>query len=276
MNAVSAGSLPGNCLNTFTNTGIRNATSASSTLSANDDHERRVDHRRAHLAPQRRVLLELVGGPDQALLEHAAGLARPAPSRRTAARTPSDGARARRTAAARPRRPGAPPRASLAAASTSVCSSSTYSARRIVMPEVTIVASWREATARSFGLTRAKSSTLSSFERYLCAMSTTIRPRSLSCSATSCLDCASTSPRGRDAGEIHRLEDECGHRAAQSPPHAAICSAGDEPPSSRRSSSAECARDSASWRVIFPARTSWASEASIVCMPCAPPVWSTE
>ena len=34
MNAVSAGSLPGNCLNTPTNTGIRNATSASSTITA--------------------------------------------------------------------------------------------------------------------------------------------------------------------------------------------------------------------------------------------------
>ena len=35
MNWVSAGSLPGNCLNTPTNTGIRNATSASSTVTAN-------------------------------------------------------------------------------------------------------------------------------------------------------------------------------------------------------------------------------------------------
>ena len=48
------------------------------------------------------------------------------------------------------------------------------------MPEVTIVASWREATARSVALTRAKSSMLSSLERYLSAMSMTIRPRSLS------------------------------------------------------------------------------------------------
>ena len=36
MNCVSAGSLPGNCLNTPTNTGIRNATSAISTAIANE------------------------------------------------------------------------------------------------------------------------------------------------------------------------------------------------------------------------------------------------
>ena len=35
------------------------------------------------------------------------------------------------------------------------------------MPEETIVASWRVATARSSALTRSKSSMLSSLERYL-------------------------------------------------------------------------------------------------------------
>ena len=75
-----------------------------------------------------------------------------------------------------------------------VCVSSTCSARIIDMPEVTIVASWREATARSLAFTRENSSMFSSFERYLCAMSTTTRPRSLSCSATACLESASTSP----------------------------------------------------------------------------------
>ena len=34
MNWLSTGSLPGNCLNTPSNTGIRNATSASSTITA--------------------------------------------------------------------------------------------------------------------------------------------------------------------------------------------------------------------------------------------------
>ncbi len=48
------------------------------------------------------------------------------------------------------------------------------------MPEVTIVASWREATARSLAFTRANSSRFSSLERYLWAMSMTTRPRSLS------------------------------------------------------------------------------------------------
>ena len=36
----------------------------------------------------------------------------------------------------------------------SVCASSTYSARRIVMPELTIVESWRVMTVRSSGLIR--------------------------------------------------------------------------------------------------------------------------
>src|SRR5947207_13051859 len=43
-----------------------------------------------------------------------------------------------------------------------------------------MVASWREATARSLALTRANSSMLSSLERYLVAMSMTTKPRSLS------------------------------------------------------------------------------------------------
>ena len=64
----------------------------------------------------------------------------------------------------------------------------------IDMPEVTIVASCRDATARSFAFTREKISRLISLERYLWAMSTTTSPRSLSCSATACLESASTSP----------------------------------------------------------------------------------
>ena len=62
----------------------------------------------------------------------------------------------------------------------SLCSSSTVSARRIVMPEEIIVESCLVATASSLALTRLKSSTLSSLERYLWAISSTIRPRSLS------------------------------------------------------------------------------------------------
>ena len=44
-------------------------------MNANDGDHDRVDHRRAHLAAQRVVLLELVGHADQRLLEDAAGLA---------------------------------------------------------------------------------------------------------------------------------------------------------------------------------------------------------
>ncbi len=80
------------------------------------------------------------------------------------------------------------------------------------MPEVTIVASWRVATARSLALTRANSSRLSSLERYLWAMSMTTSPRSLSWSATSCLEFASTSPAGGHPGQVHRLEDVGRHR----------------------------------------------------------------
>src|SRR5437588_1264996 len=75
-----------------------------------------------------------------------------------------------------------------------VCSSSTYSARRMVMPEPTIVASWRVRTATSWALIRCRMSRLISREECLSAMSSTISPRALSWSATDCLDSASTSP----------------------------------------------------------------------------------
>ena len=81
------------------------------------------------------------------------------------------------------------------------------------------------------------------------------------------------------AGEVDRLEDVGGHRASLPRPSrrrrrpARPCR---RAPSSRRSSSGVDERDSASWRVIRPLRTSPASEASIVCIPCAPPVCSTE
>ncbi len=145
------------------------------------------------------------------------------------------------------------------------------------MPEVTIVASWRLATARSLGLTRANSSRLTSRERYLCAMSTTTRPRSLSCSATSCFESASTSPRAGTPDRSIALNTNVaiGYLAPTAWAAAGSCPL-PWPPISRRSSSTECARDSASWRVIVPWRVSCASAESIVCIPWTAPVCSTE
>jgi hypothetical protein len=81
-----------------------------------------------------------------------------------------------------------------ASGTLSVCCSSTYSALRIVMPELTIVAIWRAMTAMSGSLTLSDPGSLISFEDFLSAMSRTIRPRDLSWSATCCFDSASTSP----------------------------------------------------------------------------------
>src|SRR5919206_1192174 len=76
----------------------------------------------------------------------------------------------------------------------SVCASSTYSARRIVMPELTIVASWRVMIVRSSALTLSRNARLISLDACLSAMSRTISPRALSWSETTCLLSASTSP----------------------------------------------------------------------------------
>ncbi len=138
------------------------------------------------------------------------------------------------------------------------------------MPEVTIVDSWRDMTARSLALTRFRNSRLTSLERYLAAMSTTTSPRSLSWLATSCLVSASTSPLAGMPARSMALKTKVAMAQA------AIWWWALAAPASRRNSSGECARDSASCRVIFPLRTSCESAASIVCMPCAAPVCRTE
>ena len=76
----------------------------------------------------------------------------------------------------------------------SVCSSSTYSARRMLIPEEIIVASWRANTASSVALTLSKKVRLISREECLSAMSSTTSPRDFSWSETACLESASTSP----------------------------------------------------------------------------------
>ena len=80
-----------------TKTGTMNATTAAITRIASVKHDRRVHHRRAHLAAERVEPLELVGDAVERLLEAAGALARLAPSsgradRRRRAATPSPAA----------------------------------------------------------------------------------------------------------------------------------------------------------------------------------------
>ncbi len=63
---------------------------------------------------------------------------------------------------------------------SSVCSSSTYSARRMLIPDEIMVESWREKIARSFALTRFMNESSISREECLSEMSRTISPRCLS------------------------------------------------------------------------------------------------
>ena len=113
-----------------------------------DDHQDRVDHRRADLAAQRGVLLELVGDAQQRALEHAADLAG-----RVIATNSGLNTFGWRAIASLSDRPASTSLRTATIVSLrnllSVCSSSTYSARRMLMPEEIIVASWREKIARS-------------------------------------------------------------------------------------------------------------------------------
>ena len=150
--------------------------------------------------------------------------------------------------------------------SFSVCSSITYSDRSSDMPDWTIVDSWRVAMTRSSGLIfwkRARMSPALAGDRS--SMSTTISPRVRSCDATDCLSFASISPLlGAPA------------RSSALNAYVAIRQATRTVPMSRRSSSGVLERASASSRVIFCSRTSWASAVSIVCIPNCAPVCSAE
>jgi hypothetical protein len=79
--------------------------------------------------------------------------------------------------------------------SFSICSSSTNRERRIVMPEETIVASWREKIDSSVSVTRWNRLMLSAETLRFSAISRTISPRDLSWSDTACLVSASSVPR---------------------------------------------------------------------------------
>src|SRR5262249_26879501 len=74
---------------------------------------------------------------------------------------------------------------------------------------------------------------------------------------------------GRDSRPVDRLvgPDRRAHAAT---------GVGIMPCASRRISTGCEDRDSASAMVIRPSRTRPASEASIVCIPCSPPVWISE
>src|SRR6185312_11424592 len=88
--------------------------------------------------------------------------------------------------------------------------SRTYRDRRIVIPEVTIVESWRVATARSAGLTRAMMSTLSSLERYFVDVDDD-EATFLQLIGDVLLGVRLDLSAGGNAGEVHRLEDIRGH-----------------------------------------------------------------
>ena len=98
------------------------------------------------------------------------------------------------------------------------------------------------------------------------SMSTTIRPLERSCAATACLSPASISPLVAEP-----LKSRALNAYVAIAPYATLTV-----PIRRRSSSGAPERDSASSRVILCSRTSCTSEASIVCMPNCPPVWSAE
>ena len=156
--------------------------------------------------------------------------------------------------------------------SFSVCSSSTWNARRIDTPAATIVASWRVMTVSSCGLMRRNRSNRSWFVRlvFSSTMSRTISPRLAQLIGDGLLGVRLELALRGNAREVDRLE--CERRPSGLRAYAAFTPR----PISLRSSSGVLERDSASSRVILPARTSWASDASIGSMPCAPPVCSTE
>ncbi len=135
------------------------------------------------------------------------------------------------------------------------------------MPDEIIVESWRVAIVRSADLMRRKLARMSvALLGTSSSMSTTIRPLDRSCDATACLSLPSISPRVGTPARSSALKPKLaiGPYATRTVPMR------------RRSSSGVDERCSASSRVILPWRTRSAIAASIVCMPCVLPVWSTE
>ena len=158
-----------------------------------DDH-RRVDHGRADLAAQRRVLLELVGDAVEALLEHTAGL------------TGADHGHVELTEhlGVASQRVGEE-QAGLDVLAHQHDRLAQQLGLGLVLEHVQRAqdrharGDHRGQLARGHGQVlgarrAAGALSVSSLERYFWAMSMTTRPRSLSCSATACLDSASTSP----------------------------------------------------------------------------------
>ena len=76
MNCVSAGSLPGELLEHADEHRDQERHQCHQHGDRERDHDGGVDHRGAHLAAQRGILLELVGDAHEAFLEHTTGLAR--------------------------------------------------------------------------------------------------------------------------------------------------------------------------------------------------------
>ena len=142
------------------------------------------------------------------------------------------------------------------------------------MPDEIIVASWRDITVSSLALTRLGPRRSSIFRPdFFSSSAMTLRPLALSSEVTVFLSAPSIIALLRDSREVDRLECEGGHQAAfaimpaPSPGGISI---------SLRSSSGLEERVTAISSVMRPARTRPASEASIVCIPCAAPVWISE
>ena len=136
------------------------------------------------------------------------------------------------------------------------------------MPEEIMVESWRVMTVSSAGLMRWKR-LMSPLKRVLLlAQLHGLQALLLQRCLGGVRGCGLELALGRDAGPVDGLVGEdCGaHYAATG-----------IRPCTRRRISAGCEeRDSAVAIVILPALTSPASEESMVCIPCSPPVWIRE
>ena len=140
------------------------------------------------------------------------------------------------------------------------------------MPDEIIVASCRVITVSSCALTRFGPSEMSILRPdFFSSMRHDAEAAALQLLGDRLARHAVEHARLGRAGEVDGLEREGAHYAAipMSPPM--------RPDStSLRSSSGFEDRVSAIAIVILPARTRPASEVSMVCMPCAPPVWMSE
>ena len=234
-----------------------------------DDHEDRVDHRRADLPAQRRVLLQLVGNAYEGILEHTARLS--GPRHRDEQRV--EDLRVARHAVAQ-RHTGLDVLAdrhdrflqvfALGLPLEHVQSAQDAHARRDHRGEL----AREDRQLRRFD--RLHELQLDLARGVLVGDVEDDQSTRLQLVGGALLGLGLDFTLGLGPGEVDSFEDVRAHARG---PYAA---ASDGAPSRRPSSSGEPERDSASLRVILPARTSVASDVSIVCIPAAELVCSTE